>query len=271
MALAPNRLDWRWAQVVDACDYTDAQAVHRLRKADDVTQQLYRFKRALDAGDDVSSWPEMAAAYEIFINRENDRLYMEGALLTDASMDTIAADLACDVTDVDAFHDVFFDVKPRLTSPAWVVSNLFQGSLYAGLSVKDRVGQLRRVAWLGGFDIFRSYYTGNKDPSLRGKIGECIRDMLAKQSFLVAGCINGGAEINMQMLSVYLDDTQKQLANAVGGGSDEMGDILMKFITSFPMEVADPSNPANLNLPAREPRGHELRAEVKNAPAPLHV
>ncbi len=45
--------------------------------------------------------------------------------------------------------------------------------------------------------------------------------------------------------------------------SDQYGQVLLDFLRSVPCRVADPTEPANQNMPAREPRPHEYLASIE--------
>jgi hypothetical protein len=263
--LAPARIDWRWALAADSTEYSDSQALYRLQSADDLTKSAYLFKRAADEGLDTSRWPDIAAAYELHTNRPGERLFVEGLLLAEG-IDEYIADLnGCAPEDIRAYHDLFFDVRPRVKQPGWVVSQLFQGSLYQSLNPRDRTAQLHRVAWLGGIEVFESFYTGRYDDSIREAMVLRIRDMMSKQTFLASGCSGGSGELNLELMRLYIDDTNKTIANTVaGGGKDkELGEAVMGFLSSMSLKVADPKDPANLALPAREPRASDYKAPIE--------
>ncbi len=264
--LAPGRIDWRWAKAADATEYSDSEAAARLRSEDHATQTAYLFKRTLDAGLDVSAWPSLAAAYELFSSRDRERLFVEGMLLANATNDTTADMAACDPQDIQAFHDLFFDVRPRLEKPGWLVGQLFGGSLYGAINPRDKVAQLHRIAWLGGEEVFVSYYSGQYNPNLGNQLADLVRGMLAKQSLLASMCITGRDEINIDVLRVFLEATQKDVANVVANGSDEKAAAILDFIQSVPLTVADPTNQANLALPAREPRANDYLTAPASSP-----
>ncbi len=255
--LAPGRIDWRWASAADATEYSDSEAVSKLQSADPATREAFLFKRALDAGLDVSRWPSYSAAYELYSSREKERLFVEGLLLAGAPNELVADMSACDPEDVQAFHDLFFDVRPRLDKPGWVVAHLFGGTLYGAINPRDKVAQLHRIAWLGGEDVFLSYYSGEWNPKLGNNLAALIKGVLAKQSLLASMCITGRDEINIDVLRVFLETTKEDIAKTVGGGSKEQEAAVMEFIKSVPLTVADPTDQRNLNLPAREKRAHD--------------
>jgi hypothetical protein len=275
VSLAPGRLDWRWAKASEVAEYTDSQAVYHLRGADAATVDAYRFKRAVDRGE---PWPDTptAAAYELFIqpNRFEERLFVEGMLLAGAKNEDFAAKVPCAPADVQAYHDLFFDVRPRLEAPAWIVGQLFHGGLYGPMNLRDRAGVVHRLAWMAGPQIFEAYATGNQDPALREKMAERIKDIVAKQSLISSMCLAGhGGEVDIEVLRVFID-VDRQIKETVKNiGADESSQaVLAEFVRSVPFKVADPTDVRNLTLPAIEPRAADYLAtpEVKDV-TPIDV
>ncbi len=264
MSLAPARVDWRWALASDATEYTQTQALARLAGADPIVLDGYRFKRAADAGRPTDKWPAVESAYELKTNRPAERLFIEGMLLADADYAYIATMAGCSPDDVRAYHDLFFDVKTRLQSSAWVVGNLFQGALYQTMNVRDRIAQMHRLAWLGGVAVFEAYYTGRYDDEIRQKVVHSIRDIMAKKTLLMVGCTEGGDETKLDMIRIFIDDTNKVVREVLGGpgAEKEYGAAVMSFLSSVSMQVVNPADPANLTLPAREPRAAEYTVQV---------
>ncbi len=189
---------------------------------------------------------------------------MEGLLIGNADDAHTAELCGCDVDDVRAYHDLFFDVKPRLMTPGWVVAQLFQGSLYGALNPRDRIAQLHRVAWLGGYEIFTAFYTGRKSPEILGQVVALRDDILVKQSMLASMCIAMGGENSVELLKISIETTQRQVAETASGGNEEMANAMMGFLQSIPLTVADPTDASNVTLPAREPRStlYQVQSEV---------
>jgi hypothetical protein len=185
-------------------------------------------------------------------------------LISDADYAYTASLVGCEVDDVRSYHDLFFDVKPRLGSPAWVVANLFQGALYQTMNTRDRIAQMHRLAWLGGTPVFEAYYTGRYDDEIVKKVAHSIRDIMAKKSLLLVGCTEGGDETKMELIRIFMDDTSKKISEVMGGAGaeKEYGQAVISFLSNIPMRVVDPRDPANLTLPAREPRVAEYTVQT---------
>lgn len=271
MSLAPGRTDWRWAKAADVAEYTDTQAIYHLRSADQQTIDAYRFKRGIDRGERFDG-TAIAAAYELFINRFEERLYVEGHLLAGSANEQIAPRVPCGPDDVQAYHDVFFDIRERRDAPAWIIGQLFQGGLYGPMNLRDRSGVAHRIAWMAGPEIFEAYATGKSNPQIMDVLKDRIRDMLAKQSLINAMCLSGKGDLDVEVLRIFIDDTNKNIADTVktAAGSKEANEVILDFLRQVPLIVADPTDPRNLTLDAREPRASHYLAkppEVKDAVA----
>lgn len=261
MGLAPSRVDWRWAKAADAAEYQPSQAIYRLQAADPLTKAAYQFKWSNDHSLPYEGPSVVADAFELFSNLPYERLFVEGLLVGGEQNDEVIGRKIGATADVIAcFHDLFFDVRSRREAEGWMVARLFQGSLYGGMSARDRVGQLHRVAWLGGSRLFTSYYTGQYDNQLRDELVLRMRDILAKNSLLTAMCLGaGGSEKDIAVLQTCIEDTRAQVAAAAsaGTGDSEFAKAIMGFLHSTPLQVADPTDRANLDMSAREDRAHE--------------
>ncbi len=276
MGLAPSRVDWRWAKAADAAEYTPSQALYRLQTADSLVAAAYRFKYAADHQLEVPYECEVVSdAYQLFTDRPYERLFVEGMLLGGEKNDSVIAKKIGATPDVIAvFHDLFFDVRGYLEAEGWVVARLFEGSLYGGLSSRDRVGQLHRIAWLCGSYLFGSFYSGKFDPGLRQQINLRMSDILTKNSMLTALCLGaGGGEQNVQVLAMCLEETRAAVAAAAesGTGDKEFAGAVLGFLRSVPLQVADPSDTAKLDLSAREARAHVSLSEALQHVSEPHV
>lgn len=254
--LAPNRTDWRWEQACKATEYSDTQAIHHLGDVE-LVRRAYKFKRAIDINLDGGRWPEIASAYELWANRPAEKLFIEGLLLADQDFSGIADEVGADPEDIEAYHDLFFDVKDKLHKPGWLVARLFQGGLYAPISTRDRVGIMHRLAWLAGAAVFRSYYTGARDVTIQQNTRDIMNDILIKQGTISAMCIGGRGELDIEVIRVCVEDTKRRAAEVIGGGADTATtNAIMQFLGGLNdhMGVGDHKAVKNLNLPAREPR-----------------
>jgi hypothetical protein len=271
MALAPRRIDHRWDRATEATQLSQSQALYQLRDADPIVRDAYAFKVRADAGLDTSRWPAMQAALELQTQREKERLFVEGLLLTGAPNDTIAQHLGCAPEDVQAFHDLFFDVRPHLKHAGWLVGQLFGGSLYQTINPRDKVGQLHRIAWMGGESVFLSYYTGKRVKADAAVVAELIQDMIRKQSLLASMCLVGRDEVNIDLVRVFIESTTEDVVNEAAGHDKALADAIFSFTKAIPLTVADPTDERNLKRAARELRAHEYLVSTAKPTDEPHV
>lgn len=273
MALAPARTDWRWQAACQATDFSDTQAQYQLRDCDEVTKRAYLFKRAADAGLDTSRWPEFVAAHELWSNRPDDKLFIEGLLLGKQSVDLIAYQICCDPLDISTFHDLFFDVTDKLDRPGWLVARMFQGNVYTPLNSRDRSGIMHRLAWLAGPELFRSYYTGTWDDTIKDVMRIRFEDMVSKQALLSAMCIGGRGELDIETMRLFVDSTKKAIADTVNASGDkEVQGAMLEFFAGMKVSVANPLEAQNIGLPKREKRAHEIiETSLQAVPHEVHV
>ena len=263
--LPPIRLDHRWSLATDATHYSLDQARYKLRSADSVTRTAFDFKRMADAGLDTGAWPEITAATDLQLNRSAERTFCEGLLLAGADNAEIARHMGCHPGDVQAFHDLFFDVRPYRENAGWVVARLFGGSLYSSVSHRDVVGKLHRIAWLGGPHVFLAYYTGVREAFVTTEVQDLVKDVLRKQSLLTSMSVSGNDESAVEILRLMLEDSTKDVASVAAGGDEQTANAMLGFLKTMTLTIADPTVEANQQLPARELRAHEFL--VKDAPA----
>lgn len=255
----PRRIDWRWAAASDATALSPSEAEYQLGGYDNLTREAYKFKRALDDGLDIQKYDAIAEAYSIFSSRQWLKLGIEGLFLADVADDIIADACDLNVGDVLVYHDLFFDVRSRIKKPIWVAEQLFAGSIYHGVSSYDKVACMHRIAWLGGADIFWSFYTGKRDMALRQNSIDLMKDILIKRSILHSLCVQEGAD-GVEMLKVVMLETEKDLAKIAETTGDSNMKAIGEFINTFSMTVADPTQSANLL--AREPRAADYLKEL---------
>lgn len=248
--LAPDRPDWRWARVADLSQYSDMQALSRLKHEDETTQAAFRFKRAFDRGM-IDAYPVFEAAYELFMSDPQDRTSMEILLLAGADNNLIAEKLGIASSDVvDVYHDLFFAVRPyRAKATAWIASKVFGSFSHQGVHRNDRHGIALRLAWLGGIEVAIGLLDG--DLSNEAVIS-ALR--LIAQGALVANAaetaLTGFTRPDQapEFFRISMD------MEAAGGSGGEFEKQVTAFLDELTLTVADPTDQSNLELPAREER-----------------
>lgn len=252
--LAPDRPDWRWARVADLSQYSVTQAVARLQSEDEIVQRAYKFRCSLDRGTPDDD-PEFHAAHYIFHSLPNERFYIEGMLIGGADNERIIRSLPFDDQDVvQAYHDLFFAVRPYRDRPAWVASAVFDGPVYRAHHA-DRKGVAIRLAWMLGPELFETVTCiGTTSEAQRQHLREMIDSVLHSQvaELSLSACSRHDLPDWIGSFLTKADEARK------AGGSDDYQEALGSFLDGISMSVADPTANRNLNLPAREPRAVEI-------------
>ena len=272
----PDRLDWRWHHASAATELTDAQALGWLSGCDEIVHQAYRFKRSVDRGlwseDDVT-W----RAYHLWsnIDKAPTRIRAECQLLTDYTIDQIARENRTTPEVIQRFHDLFFDVLPAIADGAgkWVTGQLFRNGTFVNVHSKDEVGRMHRIAWMFGPRVIDCYLdTGfrNMTGDLKRELFNAAQHYLARLTPLNVMSLAGRGDLDVEILRIALDDMNDAIAKKVeeqqGKGS---GESIMTFLKGLAVSVADPTDPRNLELSAREPRAAELIATTARELVPV--
>jgi hypothetical protein len=254
---APTRPDWRWSAIAHAESLSDPRARGYLDKNDEVLQRGFSFKKALDIKFETSlRYPDMTAAYKLYMGPSNVRGMIEGYLLTGADDERIAESFCCRPETVAAYHDLFFDVRSRLHAYAWISSAVFGDVAYTGVSKNDRQGMLHRIAWMGGLEVFESVLSPRANiREISGIYRDVIERALVQNSLETAISAGNNPEVAYQLLATTVDKLTNIEAEENSGSKDQ--DTITAFVQNIGITVADPTNEANLKLPAREIRESE--------------
>lgn len=224
---------------------------------DPILKRGYLFKRAMTKRHGPSiDYPEMMSAYQYYMGTLVTRGMLEGYLLTGAENERIAQSFCCRPEVIAAYHDLFFDVRPRLEAFAWINSAVFGDVAYTGVAKYDRHGMLQRIAWLGGVDLYESLLSPrSKVKDVAEVYREVIERALVQNSLETAISTGNNPEVAYQLLTT----TVEKLTPKDDGQSadDEYQEAVTAFVQSVGISVADPTQDANLKLPARELRESE--------------
>lgn len=254
--LAPDRVDWRWARVVELSQYSDTEALPRLSKDDGVTQSAFRFKRALDKGLGENH-PQLYAAHYIYINKSHIRQMIEALILAGASDEKVMEYIWVDDPGViQAYHDLFFCVRPGLNRFAWICSTVFGGLPHQNTHQLDRHGILLRLAWFGGLEVAEQLLRGGTlSQDVRLRLREVMKDALLRNATETALTLTSRSDQAPDLMRLTLDMSD---AGDAGSGSG-YEDAVAEFMGGIGLAVANPRDQRNLSLPARE----ELDAEYE--------
>jgi hypothetical protein len=94
--------------------------------------------------------PAVYRAWRLFEEGSLSRWEVEARLLAGESTPAIAAKSGLPAEVIDAFHDLFFSVRPRLHARDWVVNRVLGAEARLGLQESSTAGLLRLYGFLGG-------------------------------------------------------------------------------------------------------------------------
>jgi hypothetical protein len=247
--LAPDRVDWRWARIVELSQYSDTEALPRLKKEDEVTRRAFKFKRAFDKGlgDD---YPEFNAAHYIYVNKHHTRHILEALLLAGASNSKILEYVWADVEDViQAYHDLFFCVRAGLNKPAWICSTVFGGLPHQNVHQLDKHGIFLRLAWYGGLTVAEELIRGGTlTEEVRMQLRDVMKDALLRSATETALTLTSRSDQAPELLRITLDSSEEDAGAKIGEYERAVAD----FMGDLSITVANPKDERNLSLPARE-------------------
>lgn len=220
------------------------------------------FKRSMTTNFSPSLlYPEMMAAYSLYMGATAVRGILEGYLLTGADDERISESFCCRPETVAAYHELFFDVRSRLHAYAWVSSAVFGDVAYTGINKGDRQGMLHRIAWLGGLELFESTLSPRANiRDIADTYRQVIERALVQNSLETAISCGNNPEAAYQLLTTTVDKlTGTSDPNAA---ANKEQDAITAFVQSIGITVADPTDEANLKLPKRELRESEYEVHT---------
>jgi hypothetical protein len=260
---APSRVDWRWAKAVELLRLGHSFARYTLEELQDpAITTAYEFRRMSDAGVcHYSDFPVASTAYDIFTSRSRLRLIMEGLLLCDpayVSYADIAKIIGVDISVVDAYATIFFDARPYRENWGWLYEQFFFNTLHDPTPSHDTLTMARRIGAVWGHEIFVSLYKCGAlwDERIQTLYGERLYEIYYKQALIGALCRGRASERDLKTVEVVFNHMRETAQSKIG--SHDISESVFAFIQSAGIQVADPSLPENLALPAREPRAFEL-------------
>jgi hypothetical protein len=240
--LAPNRPDWRWVITTELLEYTDMQAIPRLKNEDAMTKRLFKYRRA-ESRNMGFEYKDMCAATEIYQTRPHERMIIEALVLAGADNEKVLEYVELSDSDLEAYLSTFFDVRNR--RPGTVCSMLFQGMPHRGTHVHDQLGIMHRLAWFGKLPVIEKVLgQGLMGPEVQGTLRTILNDTLLKNSVETAMTIGTRSDIAAEILKITLDSTASDKSEE--GSSNEYGQAVRSFMDKAGLTVADPSENHNL-------------------------
>ena len=164
-----------------------------MRRDDGATREAWRFRRGLGRcrgeagrGRPAERFPEMAEAYAAYTAAEPlRRAELEARLLAGQDDATVAAKVGLSAPGVAMYHDVFFDIRPRLGADFYILDVVLRGQAWYVPDPDDHGLLLKLFAYqLGGpyVDVLLDYF---REPpvvpaSLEGLDEAALRRLLGK-------------------------------------------------------------------------------------------
>lgn len=219
-----------------------------------MVRRAYSYKRSLDRGTGDDDDPDYHGAHYIFAVDQLLKNQIDILLVSGADNQTICQHLADESLEstVQAYHDIFFAVRPWLGRPIQMIRCVFEGETYC-VNRSDNRGFALRMAWVMGTQIAESLLTSRISDAQLSDIRETIRNVLTLQLSRVAYSASysyemPGALDRLSELGGILFDEGKD-----GESSDgEHAGAVRKFFEGMGITVADSTDRRNLDLPAEE-------------------
>lgn len=273
---APSQVDWRWELVKTNWStgsqerdqgraYVDEIAK---RRKDAVLPLLWEFYDQLQCNLRTDlEFPSMAQAYELMTSRPAAKVYLEGMVLCGVTPQAISMSSGIAPSVITAYEAMFFDVRPYLHHESWVCELAFNGDMIARLNQRDIVLLSRRVAWLMGPGVFHGLYGGGKACAELLKRAEQHTYELTRKTALLRSMTRGrmDEELDISLVQEVVTAARAastgELAGAAGFDAKH-ANAVVSMLGAITLSVADPSLPATIQQPARDPRTSDVVKDV---------
>lgn len=279
---APSQVDWRWNLVKANWSLSpverDAGRAYiqatAQRKRDSVLAALWDFYDQLQSNIQVDfDFPSMALAYEVKTDRPKAQIYIEGMVLCGVPAHEISISQGLAPSVITAYEAMFFDVRPYLQMESWVCELVFGGDLVGRLHARDAFLISRRIAWLAGPGVFHGFFGGGRAcPELMRRAEQHIHE-ITRKSALLRSMVRGhmDEELDVSLIQEVVTATRvASLGDGKGGGGGfdaKHTSAVVSLLSQATLSVADPSLPATIAQPARDPRTSDVVKEVLGARA----
>ena len=145
--------DWRWRLANHLA--ASGRPPKRYRLDDGVYEVVRYLRRGRQLGDwptpapSAQDWRPLSAALATYRLQPERRLELEARILAREDTATIATKCGLDPAVIDTFHDVFFDIRPKLDHQSYVLSVIHgdKGSIFDEI---DRPRLIKHQAYFGG-------------------------------------------------------------------------------------------------------------------------
>jgi hypothetical protein len=269
-------VDWRWELVKSNWStgpqerdqgraYVDEIAK---RRRDAILPLLWEFYDQLQCNLRTDlDFPSMALAYEVKTSRPHAQIYLDGMVLNGVPANEISMQCGIAPSVIQAYEAMFFDVRPYLHHESWVCELAFAGDMIARLNQRDIVLISRRVAWLMGCGVFHGLYGGGRScPELMKRSELHVHELTRKTALLrsmTRGRMDEELDISLvqEIVAANRAASSGELAGAAGFDAKH-ANAVVSMLGAVTLSVADPSLPATIQQPARDPRTSDVVRDV---------
>jgi hypothetical protein len=270
---------WRWERAGNII----AGGPGLSRKRDDAAvHKALKFRRELKAATSgiehyllAEKYPDIYWAYRFYANRQTDVLkispyLIEARLLADQPYDEIADSVGTDAEVVKAYAETFFDIRSRLTSPDYIVREVFGQAVERGLKLRDYDLLWKMVAYRCGphvLDYFVQPLVGNRPDSADGvqaTVREITRVALDRNAALASVTIRPSDNMTaIQIIAEYREMLAlEQSAGAAGAIKDTLMQNIDGMLAAVPFSVGSTTPDASaVGLDAYDSLDAELRGD----------
>lgn len=100
--------------------------------------------------------PKVHAAYALWTEDCEPRWLLEAELLTNRTFSDVAAACAVPEAVVDAYHEIFFDVRPKIHARDWIMHQAVLSTPLNGFAGPQPAGVLKYAAFTGGSRVLEA-------------------------------------------------------------------------------------------------------------------
>ena len=277
---APSQVDWRWTLIKTnwSLGPTERNAGRHYirevaqRRRDPVLAALWDFYDDIQSNLQVElDFPSMSLAYEIKTDRPKAQIYIEGMTLCGVPANEISMSCGIAPSVITAYEAMFFDVRPYLNLESWVCELVFGGDLVNRLHIRDTYLISRRIAWLMGPGVFHGLFGGGRAcPELVQRAEQHIHE-ITRKSALLRSMVRGHMDEELDVALVQEVVEATRAASLTDGKLNSAGfdtkhtSAVVSLLAKATLSVADPSLPATIAQPARDPRTSDVVKEVLRA------
>lgn len=201
--------------------------------------------------------------YQVYVQPSYNvfRAGMESYILAGASDSEISQRLPFSESQIDLYERAFFNVRPFKSKPQTIVLMVFRNALHLHGAKDDKRSLMHKLGFVGGITMVDNHLTSQNYAKVQEDYMALLEQMVEKKSteaMLVQQLDSQSTQVYSQIAFSRKDRRADERAKATNNDKSEVEKAVSKFFGEMPLSVADPTDPANLALPARESRASEI-------------